>query len=464
MTAMTFTHDDIRDRLVDYLYGQLDEQARAAFQAHLDTCAVCRDQVAGTERGRVVAREVVRRPLADAVPDRVRARAFEAARAAVAARGGLAPGQAKTVIAASSVGAPGEGWFGRLRRRWTWTFPTFATVAAMAVFLLVRATIFREAKSPVSEERARELAKPAAAPAPVPTSPPRRDQPPSFGLHAPKERAAIRDAEPQAEGLAGPSTDANEPRDDGTRARLRRAPSGGAHHRGSGAVGAPPSAASSGAGAAQPVLAAPLRKAAPQKTARPDADEIGKAASEEQERAAPKREFAAPPPPPARASAAAPSASAAAPSASAAAPSASPAAPSASAAAPALSVTKKGGAARNMDSEDDVEAAPAAEKRSEKKRKTAKDKAPIAPVAAPEPQLQELVGGAGPRAVDPALARASRAETLMTERHWNEAITIFRELLRRYPTHPAAPAWRQRLAAAQAALAADTGQLPSPPP
>src|SRR3569832_1181570 len=157
MTAMTFTHDDIRERLVDYLYGQLDGDARAAFQAHLDTCPARREEVGGAERARVVAREVVRRPLGDAVPERVRARAFEAARAAAARPRGL-PVQEKPQAAAV------EGWFGRQRRRWTRTFPTFVTVVAMAVFLLVRATIFREAKSPLGEERSRELARPAAGP------------------------------------------------------------------------------------------------------------------------------------------------------------------------------------------------------------------------------------------------------------------------------------------------------------
>ena len=151
---MTFTHDDIRERLVDYLYGQLEGQARAAFQAHLDACAACRVEVTGAERARAVARDVVRRPLADPVPARAfeaaRARAFEAARAAVAA-GALATPAQVTVAAApaappSASPAADEGWFSRLRRRWTWTFPTFATVAAVAVFVLVRATIFREAK------------------------------------------------------------------------------------------------------------------------------------------------------------------------------------------------------------------------------------------------------------------------------------------------------------------------------
>src|SRR3569623_349492 len=158
--TMTFTHDDIRERLVDYLYGQLEGQARAAFQEHLDACAACRVEVTGAERARAVARDVVRRPLADPVPERARTRAFEAARAAVAA-GALATPAQVTVAAAPAAPPPASpaadaGGFSRLRRRWTWTFPTFATVAAVAVFVLVRATIFREAESPVSEERVRE--------------------------------------------------------------------------------------------------------------------------------------------------------------------------------------------------------------------------------------------------------------------------------------------------------------------
>ena len=465
---MTFTHDDIRDRLVDFLYGQLDGEARAAFQAHLDGCAACREEVGGVERARVVAREVVRRPLGDAVPERVRTRAFEAARAAVAARAAAVPAQAQTAVRPPAV----EGWFSRLRRRWTWTFPTFATVAAMAVFLLVRATIFREAKTPVTAERARELARPAetvAAPAAPPT--PAAAEPPPAAVYrdgaaqrlgdreAPEEAAAKPAAPAASEGVAG-----------GARHRRRRAPASAAHDDSLDQLSdLSSSSASRGAGAAQPapVLGGARRKMAPQKEALPEddallaapggssdrrprasakADSAGRADDREsnaresnagvsrQAPEAPQRAYAAPPPPPA----------------------------------PAAAPLAKGGGAPMMDVEEGALASdepPAEQRKAGKKSKTAKDKEPIAHVAAPEPSSRtEADEKAAAPAPDPALVRGSRAESLMNQRRWGEAITILRDLLRRYPSHPAVPRWRSLLEAAQAGQNATEDLFATPPP
>jgi len=46
----------------------------------------------------------------------------------------------------------------------------------------------------------------------------------------------------------------------------------------------------------------------------------------------------------------------------------------------------------------------------------------------------------------------ARADRLFAAGRWVEAVTAYRELLRRYPGSPDAPRWRQRLAAAQAAM------------
>ena len=81
---MTFNHDDIRERLIDFLYGELDAGARAAFDAHLKGCDACRGEVDGAERARGIGRAVARAPLGDAVPPGVRARALAAAHAAAA--------------------------------------------------------------------------------------------------------------------------------------------------------------------------------------------------------------------------------------------------------------------------------------------------------------------------------------------------------------------------------------------
>lgn len=479
---MTFTHEEIRARLVDYLYGQLDGDARAAFRAHLEACDVCRAEVTGAERARAVAREVVRRPLADAVPERARARAFEAARAAVAARAVTGPASAKaagasTAASARSPASPsdGQGWFGRLRRRWTWTFPTFATFAAVAVFLLVRATIFREAKTPVSAERVRKLAEPETRPgAGRPVDDEDREK-----AKSPQPPRNV-DELPGAEAEAVPPAASGARRDDVPRSRLRRAPAtGGARH------GSPPildqlSSTSSSRGAG---VASPAEPPAPQKADLPAQRELGGPVDEDRPRgrlekelpqpsnsprlqsgtteadresanaqflrrapAAPGRDLAAPPPPAAVAPA--------------------PSAPS-----------PKGKAAAREAAQDDtdVASAPAAARapdarasdaRAPDKKASKKSKAPIAPVAAPDKPPTPAGAGhsAGGAAPDPALARGSRAESLMNQRRWGEAITILRELLRQYPSHPAAARWRALLEAAQAGLDAPEQMFATPPP
>ena len=489
MTAMTFSHDDIRERLVDYLYGELDGATRAAFQAHLTSCAACRDEVMGAQRARLVAREVVRRPLGDAVPERVRARAFEAARAAAAARAVAAPGQAKVATAAAAP-APGidvgAGWFTRLRRRWTWTLPTFATVAAMAVFLLVRATIFREAKHPVSEETALQLARPAPA---LPTAPAEEKPEPTRNVQDVTE-AAPAGAPAAKGGIAAPSSAEGQT---GSAARSRPSPAatGGHLHRqpagGLSSAGAPPA----GGGAGLAPHAAPVRKAkqsaVPEDGAFDDLDrgaesEWGRLRARDQEamkdeafkeearpprgsgaterasssageaakalkKAAPdsaatagKRDFAQPPPPPAAAQPP-PAPVAAAPSTK-------------SKAIPQMEVDR-------VEQSSAGSATPAAEPKPSKSAASAanEDKAPRAPAAAPARADERAMP-----APDPVAAQVSRADGLMHARRWADAVAAYRELLRRYPAHPSAPLWRQRLAAAQASLAADTGQFAVPPP
>ena len=151
---MTFSHDDIRERLIDFLYGELDAEARAAFAAHVDGCESCRAEVTGAEQARAIGRLVTRASLSDEVPSRVRTAALAAARA-TAREKVTATASPDSASPARAAVAPKPSWVDLLRRRWT--FPTFATVAAMAAFLLVRATIFREAKQPLSEQVPREL-------------------------------------------------------------------------------------------------------------------------------------------------------------------------------------------------------------------------------------------------------------------------------------------------------------------
>jgi hypothetical protein len=107
------------------------------------------------------------------------------------------------------------------------------------------------------------------------------------------------------------------------------------------------------------------------------------------------------------------------------------------------------------------ERALASEEPAEKLRKkstTTKSKEPIANAAAP------AAAEAAPAPPDPALQLAARAQGFMDAHRWRDAIAAYADLLRRYPQHPLAPEWRRRLATAQAAVAADTGQFATPPP
>jgi len=515
---MTFTHADIRDRLVDYLYGQLEDEARAAFQAHVEACPACRAQVTGVERARVLAREVVRRPLADPVPDGAREKAFEAARAAVAARAAAATGRPHVAtgvaVAAGSrpaaeappSGAPAapaspgaEGWLVRLRRRWTWTFPTFATVAAVAVFVLVRATIFREARTPVSAERVRELANPPTAPGaghsrdqgPPPGPPPPfagqavegsagQDQEDGAGPGAEKDK----DKKDKNDNRTAPSPVTSSRSDGAARGQLQRAPAaGGARHRNQPPAGArSPSSASREAVPAKPAAPTgpapslrPSPVASPRRAEVRDEEGLDRAVDEDRARARAGEPTGAARPPSVTSNAQRAAPQATTKSASSRAPLdgpprdfAVPPPPAAAASAPRAAQGRAAPMEMQQDDADLGQAPPAA--MAMEKKSGQKTKAPSASAAAPRtPSADRAPGaasaaGTGAPAPDPALVRGRRAESLMNQRRWPEAIAILRDLLRRYPLHEAAPRWRALLAAAQAGLDAPEEMFATPPP
>ena len=193
---MTFSHDDIDQRIVDLLYGELAGEERAAFDAHVAGCERCRREVESLTGARAAARTVVRAGLDDEPPSALRERILVAARQAAAERAPVEAHAAKSSQA--SRGAPKWlAWF-----RGPWSLPTLATVAAMAGFLLVRGTIFREARRPLGEApeaRLTPATEPAPAPAnkaePAPTSPAA-----SVGAESPKA-----DGRPEPEAKAQPA-------------------------------------------------------------------------------------------------------------------------------------------------------------------------------------------------------------------------------------------------------------------
>jgi len=138
--------EQTRARMLELLYGELAPAARAEVDAHVKGCPECRAELGALESTRAMARGAL---AADTPPPRVRAAILQAAAAAVPAR--------KPVPAAASR----PSFWGRLRGKWT--LPTFATVGAVAVFLLA-SRIFMEPQK--TYERGRQgLAPPPAEPA-----------------------------------------------------------------------------------------------------------------------------------------------------------------------------------------------------------------------------------------------------------------------------------------------------------
>jgi len=150
--------EDVSARMMELLYGELPEGERAAIEAHLETdaggCARCRAELAGLRSTRAIARQVL-----DETPP---ARAHQAIlRAAAAAVAGRQPAPEKRVEPA------GPSFWDRLRARWT--FPTLATIGAVAVVLLA-SKIFLEPEKTYERGRQGLVPPPVEAPAPAPTT------------------------------------------------------------------------------------------------------------------------------------------------------------------------------------------------------------------------------------------------------------------------------------------------------
>jgi Putative zinc-finger len=139
---MALSCEQMDAQVIDFLYGELSPDARAAFAAHLTGCDRCRREVEALGHTRALARA----GLDEAPPTHLRAQIVAAARAAV---------PVTVPIAAAPVRA-GFGFWRWLRGRWA--FPTLATAGALAIFLL-GGRAFWDAKHTV--ERGRNLVAPA---------------------------------------------------------------------------------------------------------------------------------------------------------------------------------------------------------------------------------------------------------------------------------------------------------------
>jgi hypothetical protein len=415
------TCGEIKERTIDYLYGELPERDRATFEAHLGGCDACRVEVAALQGTLHTARVAVR-ALDEAPPARVRVAVLETARAAAAGRS--APAE---IAAAASprrpeippkVAAPG-GFWGWLRA--PWAMPLVGAAAVVAIFV-----VGREVITDRSALRTAPSAPSSAAPEPIAAPAPPASAQPQAGKE--QEPAPPRDEVDRLERSVG--------------ARPARRPMAG-HARGAVADKAPVAAPRANEGFAAPP---PPRPAARSKA--PDDDSLnggmlggggarrdrkqeaagaGSGAAGVERRSAPVAPAAAEKkqvfdsvdeaaPVAKRASAPRSPAPAAAPAAAEPPPAPAPAATASRRWADAPSV------AASAPAEEEVESAPA------------KPKAKKGASSPFEEQVQ-------------------KAERLFSSGRWSEAAAAYRELLRLHPEHRSVPAWKGRLRACEQALA-----------
>ncbi len=137
--------EDVTAHMMELLYGELPADARASVDAHVAGCARCRAELDGFEKTRAVARS----GLDEAPPARARTAIMQAAAAHLAA----AQAQAQPAAARRPAAPEKESFWDRLRARWT--FPTLATVGAVAVFMVAN-RVFLNPERTLAPRPARE--------------------------------------------------------------------------------------------------------------------------------------------------------------------------------------------------------------------------------------------------------------------------------------------------------------------
>jgi hypothetical protein len=480
---MTFTHEDANARLLDLVYGEAAPAERTALEAHVAGCARCQSDLhaLGDTRARVRVAMDDEAPPARAHA-RILAAAAEAANGAGAGAATAPPAKGNEPASRAARLEERPSLWDRLRSKWT--FPTLATVGAVAVivigakFLLnPQANLERgkqglfpqdEAASTAAANAAAEreaLQKSAAAPVAA-AAPPAASAEPLPPREAPRELSPQARARIEAVRRYGhPRTSVSDlmgERPAFQSDKLGGAPAGqalkglrpddfGANAKGS--VGAGRGAALGGAAAP----AAPQEK----KPAKGSMDDLLEGSLSGSDR------YASPPPP--RKSAARPStheaaspppivskkktinddplegyfneggggAPRSAPAAPAAAPSPRPAPP------PARQAPREERAAAPEMQEADEAEAPAPKSRAASASRSKAD----APAADAKKEKD---------APAPWEAPAKHADELYAAQRWSEASAAYNDLLRRFPAAPLAFAWRSRLTIAQREAAPKT--------
>jgi anti-sigma factor RsiW len=152
----------VKEQLVDFLYGELPAEARSSFTEHLHGCPACKAEVASYQSTLGSARTALGGPLLEEAPTRVRLAVIAAAKAAAKP---ASPAEVKQPSSRDEF-----GFFARLWRT-PWFLPAFGAASIATVVFLVRVLKDPEVlpgQRPHSiDERA--LVAPGPAPSPEPT-------------------------------------------------------------------------------------------------------------------------------------------------------------------------------------------------------------------------------------------------------------------------------------------------------
>jgi hypothetical protein len=155
--AMATDCEDVSAQMMELLYGELPSDARATVDAHVAGCARCRSELEGFEKTRAAARA----GLDEAPPARARAAIMKAAAAHLAA-------QAQPAVGKPAVPKRVSFWD---RLRAGWAVPTFATVGAVAVFVIAN-RVFLNPEKALDSGRAVHNEESSPAPSAAPVAPP----------------------------------------------------------------------------------------------------------------------------------------------------------------------------------------------------------------------------------------------------------------------------------------------------
>jgi len=186
----------VKEQLIDFLYGELPAEARSAFTEHLHGCPACKAEVASYQHTLGSARAALGGPLLEEPPARVHLAVIAAAKAA--AKQQATPAKVKQLASRDDL-----GFFSRLWRT-PWFLPAFGAASIATVVFLVRVLknpeVLPGQRPHAIDERA--LVAPEPAPSPDPTMAAQPAAAPAAEVKANVENSLDKDKESSSAGRA----------------------------------------------------------------------------------------------------------------------------------------------------------------------------------------------------------------------------------------------------------------------